>query len=202
MSALKTKLNTKTDAQLVYYIEHVSKHTEDAVRCAFDILQDRNVELPLGTLERIEKEFVSQKEKEKKEATHHWRSNVVDDSEAPEYYSQSAIYVFSILFSVFFGSFMLAANCNFAGKRGWQVIIFGFLYTAIALISLSKIDFNIGLIVPFLVNSLGVWIMYEVFWKRDIGVEKKYRAKPIWKPLFIAAVIFTPIFYFIIKNTH
>ncbi|RNL53464.1 hypothetical protein [Pedobacter jejuensis] len=202
MSVLKTKLNAKTDAQLVYYIDHVGRHTEDAVRCAFNILQDRNVELPVDTLERIEKELVLQKENKKKETIHHWRSNVVEDPEAPEYYSQSAIYVFSILFSVFFGSFMLASNCNFAGRKGWQVIIFGFLYTAIALIVLSYIDFNIGLIGPFVVNSLGIWIMYEAFWKRDIGVEKKYRAKPIWKPLIIAAVIFTPIFYFIIKITH
>jgi len=44
--------------------------------------------------------------------------------------------------------------------------------------------------------------MYEVFWKRDIGVETEYRAKPILKPLFIAAVIFIPILYIIIKNTR
>jgi hypothetical protein len=201
MSTLKTKLHAKTDSQLIYYIEHVNKHTEDAVRFAFDILQDRNVELPLGTLERIEKELASKKEKEKKETTDPWRSNFVDDPEAPEYYSKSAIYVFSILFSVFFGSFMLAANCNVAGKKGWQVISFGFLYTAIALIVLSNIDLNIR-IGPFLVNSLGVLIMYEVFWKRDIGVEKKYRKKPIWKPLLIAAVIFIPIFYLILISTR
>jgi len=202
MSALKTKLHVKTDSQLLYYIEHVNKHTEEAVRFAFDILQDRNVELPPGTLERIEKELASQKEKENKETRHHWRSNVVDDPDAPEYYSKSAIYVFSILFSVFFGSFMLAANCNVAGKKSWQVIISGFLYTAIALIVLSNIDLNIKFIGPYLVNSLGVLLMYEVFWKRDIGVEKKYRAKPIWKPLFIAAIIFIPIIYLMIKYTR
>ena len=202
MSALKTKLQAKTDADLLYYIEHVNKHTEDAVRFAFDILQDRNVEMPLGTLERIEKELAWQTQKNREETTHHWKRNVVDDPEAPEYYSQSAIYVFSILFSVFFGSFMLAANCNVAGKKGWQVIISGFLYTAVSVTVLSNINFNIEFIGPYLVNCLGVLIMYEVFWKRDIGVEKKYRAKPVWKPMFIAAVIFIPIVYFIIKNTR
>jgi len=202
MSALKTKLNNKTDDQLLYYIEHVNKHTEDAVRFAYDILQERNVDLPLDTLERIEKELALQKEEKKRGATNQWKRNVVNDPEAPEYYSQSAIYVFSILFSVFFGSFMLAANCNDAGKKGWKVILSGFLYTAIAVIVLSNINFNIGFIGPYLVNGLGVLIMYEVFWKRDIGVETEYRAKPIWKPLFIAAVIFIPILYIIIKNTR
>jgi hypothetical protein len=72
-------------------IEHVNKHTEDAVRFAFGILQNRNVELPLGTLEWIEKELASKEEEEKGEATHQWKRNVVDDPEAPEYYSQSAI---------------------------------------------------------------------------------------------------------------
>jgi hypothetical protein len=202
MSALKIKLLTKTDAQLLYYIEHVNKHTEEAVRFAFDILQERNVELPLDTLEKIEEELKSKKEKEKTETTHQWKRNVVTDQEAPEYYSQSAIYVFTILFSVFFGSFMLAANCNVAGKKGWQVIVSGFLYTAVALIGLSNINLKVGFIGPYLVNSLGVLIMYEVFWKRDIGIDKKYRAKPIWKPLFIAAIIFIPVFYIIIKNTR
>ena len=201
MSALETKLYEKTDGQLLYYIKHVDKHTEDAVRFAFNILQERNVDLPPGTSERIEKELASKKDGEKSRATDQWKRNVVNDPEAPEYYSQSAIYVFSILFSVFFGSFMLAANCNDAGKKGWQVILSGFLYTAIAVIVLSNIDFNIGITGPYLVNGLGVLIMYEVFWKRDIGVEKKYRAKPIWKPLIIAAVIFIPILYIIIKNT-
>lgn len=202
MSALKTKLNNKTNDQLLYYIEHVNKHTEEAVRLAFDILQERNVDLPLDTSERMEKELASQKEKEKRGATDQWKRNVVEDPEAPEYYSQSAIYVFSILFSVFFGSFMLGANCNDAGKKGWQVILSGFLYTAISVIVLSNINFNIGFIGPYIFNGLGILIMYEVFWKRDIGVETKYRSKPIWKPLFIAAVIFIPVLYFIIKITR
>lgn len=202
MSALKTKLNNKTDDQLLYYIEHVNKHSEEAVRLAYDILQERNVDLPPNTLERIEEELMLHKNEAKKGAINKWKRNVVDDPEAPEYYSQSAINVFSILFSVFFGSFMLAANCSDAGKKGWPVTLFGFLYTAIAIIVLSKIDINIGFIGPYIINGLGVLIMYEMFWKPDIGVDTKYRAKPIWKPLIIAAVIFIPLLYLIIKYTR
>jgi len=201
MSALKQKLSEKTDNQLLYYINHVDKHTEEAVKLAFDILQERNVVLPPDTSERIKIEVITQKEKKRQEILGPWGRNVVKDSDAPEYYSQSAIYIFSILFSVLFGSFLLAANCNAIGKKGWQVILSGFLYTAVTIGVLNSININLGLSGSYLINTVGVLIMYELFWKGNIGTETKYKAKPIWKPLIIAAILFIPYLYFIIKNT-
>lgn len=202
MSALHQKLSEKTDSQLLYYIDHVNKHTEEAVRLALHILQERNVTLPEGTAERIESELAEVKEHSELMKIDSWKRNVVNDQEAPEYYSQTAIYVFSILFSVFFGSFMLAANCKDAGKKGWQVIVAGFAYTAITLIIMNAINVNFGFLGTYVINAIGVMILYQLFWKRDIGSETKYRAKPIWKPLLIAAIIFIPVVYFILTNAQ
>ncbi|MNK03716.1 hypothetical protein D3C87_215660 [compost metagenome] len=46
MSALKRILSQKTDEQLLYYIEHPGKHTEEAVEIALEELYNRNILLP------------------------------------------------------------------------------------------------------------------------------------------------------------
>ncbi len=54
MSALKDILAKKTDSQLRYYIEHVDKHTDEAVRVALAELQLRNAELPDDIVDVVE----------------------------------------------------------------------------------------------------------------------------------------------------
>ncbi|PST82711.1 hypothetical protein C7T94_08630 [Pedobacter yulinensis] len=186
MRTLKARLSEKSDAQLLYYIQHVDKHTEEAVRLAHAILLERSAVLPSGVAECMETAIAESNEV---------KEHVVDDPEVPLFYSQSAIYAFSILFSVLFGSFMLAANCRTVGKSGWLVIAVGLLYTVFAGAAVNSLDLNPGLGGSFLINGLGVVLMYEFFWKRHIGKETKYRAKPIWKPLCIGLVLFALLVY-------
>jgi len=42
--------------------------------------------------------------------------------------------------------------------------------------------------------------MYELFWGQSIGANTRYRAKPIWKPMIIAAAIFIPLIALIIYS--
>ena len=191
MSALKKILSAKTDHELMYYVQNVGKHTEEAVRLALAELQKRNVTLPEGLVPDVENQLVANKIKKEKEELPAWKQNVVVDLDAPMYYSKTAIYTFSILFSVFFGSFMLAANCKDAGKPGWPVVLFGLLYSLFTL-SISEY-INLGLAYTYIMAAFGVLVMYEFFWGRYIGNDTKYRTKPIWKPLIIAAVIFIPL---------
>ncbi|TCC97012.1 hypothetical protein [Pedobacter hiemivivus] len=46
MSALRKILSQKTDEQLMYYIRHPGKHTEEAVELALEELHNRNILLP------------------------------------------------------------------------------------------------------------------------------------------------------------
>lgn len=192
MPSLKQILANKTDQQLMYYIQNVDKHTEEAVWLALKELQSRAVTLPEDITEQLQKQIAANNKLTVLKSTSPWKRTVVEDQDAPEYYSKTAIYTFSILFSVFFGSFLLAANCRDAGKSGWPTIIFGLLYTALTIATLNY--FNANTLFTFIANTVGVLLMYELLWAKNIGDETKYRAKSILKPSIVAAIIFIPYF--------
>lgn len=196
MSALKQVISNKTDKELMFYINNVDKHTDEAVHLALTELQNRSVPLPEGIADDIENQLNVKKANDIKQNSNSWKNAIVTDLEAPAYYSKNAIYVFSILFSVFFGSFMLASNCKNAKKPSWPVILFGFSYTALTIFILEYLSARSP--ATFIANGVGVLLMYELFWSRYIGTATKYRAKPIWKPLIIAAIIFIPLIILII----
>ncbi|KIO78234.1 hypothetical protein TH53_04775 [Pedobacter lusitanus] len=54
MSALGKKIAQKSDAQLIYYIENIDKHTDEAVKLAVSELQNRNIAVPENIFEEIE----------------------------------------------------------------------------------------------------------------------------------------------------
>ncbi|ACU03272.1 hypothetical protein [Pedobacter heparinus] len=191
MSALNQKIIGKTDHELMFYINNVDKHTEEAVHLALAELKSRGIQLPETIDDDIQRQLDAKTVLEHQKNRNAWKSNVVENLEAPQYYSKNAIYVFSILFSTFFGSFMLASNCKDAGKPGWPVILFGLFYSVIAVAILNY--FNANSPFTFIASGIGVLAMYELFWARHIGADTQYRAKPIWKPLIIAAIIFVPL---------
>ncbi len=113
------------------------------------------------------------------------------DENAPLYYSERAIYMFSVFFSVIFGAVLLAINFrNTDEKKGvWEVITFGLVYTGLWL--LSVMPRNTGITLAF---SMGVALLINhFFWKKYIGKYTKYRTKPIWEPRIIGLIIFIPL---------
>ncbi|KQC02456.1 hypothetical protein [Pedobacter sp. Hv1] len=186
MKALKDRLAEKTDDQLMYYLEYVDKHTDEAIRLAMAELQHRKVELPEGMVERVELQLSDRNITEAK-SKKSWDNFMVQDDVSPQFYSQRAIYCFSILFSVFFGSFLLSANLKAVDKPRLLVILYGFAYAVLTIIVGEYM--KTGLSYAFIANSIGVIIMQTLFWDRLIGKETKYNAKPIWKPLIIGVLI-------------
>jgi hypothetical protein len=148
-------------------------------------------------LAKWRQEFQAKREAAEKEENEHfgnqWKKNVVTDENAPAYYSERAIYMFSAFFSVIFGAVLLAINCRSTEtKKGvWEVIAFGVVYTGLQIWVLSMIPRNTGLTV--VCSMGGALLMNHFFWKKYIGKDTKYRTKPIWKPLIIGLIIFTPL---------
>lgn len=198
MATLKEILSTKTDDQLKYYLNHVDKHTVEGVMTALAELKSRSVELQEDIDEQIENR-IKQKGNSNYNTVSGWKQNIVSDIDAPEYYSQTAIYVFSILFSVFFGSVMMAINLKNSQKEwGWP-ILFGFLFTAI-FIFIGQFIPNPSTGLSLIVNAVGVAILYQIFWNKHISKNTKYRAKPIWIPLIIGILLTIPVVYFVMKS--
>lgn len=200
MSALKQILSKKTDRELQFYIENTDKHTDEAVWIALAELRNRNVDLPVDIKEIITDKLNTRTVKIKEENQNPWTKNVVNDQDnVPVLYSQNAIYLFSVLICVLFGSYMLAVNCGEVGKRKWPVILFGIIYTILSVVVIGYFEKHI--FNAYTCNILGVIIMYQFFWKRYIGDETKYKAKSVTKPLIIALIIFIPYILFLISST-
>jgi hypothetical protein len=195
MSALSQILSGKSDKELMFYINNVDKHTEEAVWTALEILNIRNVELPKDVTETIKNQLDKKKEKPGK---NFWDINITTDLDAPELYSQKSIYVFSILFSVLFGSVMLAYNLYKVKKPFIWAILFGLIYSSGTVYVLEEYDGRLPM--TFIVGALGAVVLYQLFWNRWIGSQTKYRAKPVWVPLIVALLIFIPIIIMIFNG--
>jgi len=115
-----------------------------------------------------------------------YKHNLVEDSDAPMLYSRNTIRIFTLLFSAFFGSIMLAININKTqNKIGiFWVLLFGAGFTAIQ-IAVGNY-FSLGSSFSIICGFLAAICIDYFFWDRFIGNTTFYRAKPIWIPLIIA----------------
>ena len=113
-----------------------------------------------------------------------WARNITDDISAPVFYSERAIYLFSIFMTPLFGAILSAINFNKNGSRKgvWEVIGFGTGFTVFTTWIYMHSPRNSLMTVFF--NSAGALILF-LFWNKYIGKNTKYRAHSIWIPLLI-----------------
>lgn len=195
----KNLMVNQSDEGLQKYITNRLKFTPEAVEAAIDEVQRRGISYSEDELNQFRMEVQQKRDADLQEvnqeqiSVNKWKRNVVQDESAPEYYSERAIYMFSILFSMFFGAVLLATNLGQSENKDKiaQVIGFGFGFTALMVLVLSQFASNSGLTLGF--NIVGALILQE-FWKRNIGKDTKYRAKSIVKPLIVSLIIVILIF--------
>jgi len=117
-------------------------------------------------------------------------TNAVDDPQAPAYYSQRSIMIFSVVFSVIFGAALLIFNLK-ENKPKWLVALYAILYTVFMLSVLSNFERNTG--ITLAANALGAYFLITVFWNKYVGRATLYRKKSITKPLIISIIITVPL---------
>lgn len=129
-----------------------------------------------------------------------WKINRTNDTEAPVYYSQIAIFWFSIAFSLLAGAIMMAINLKriHKNKACWLVLLFGVAYTTITVYGLSFVSRSTFL--TLIVNSAGAYIINEYFWNKYIDTAVKYQPRSITVPLIICFAITLPIIFLIIYS--
>lgn len=183
----------KSDEDLMEYIDNVPKYTVQAIQAAINELRKRGKQFTQEDLQEInqtikEKATLKQKEEDTLK-TNSWKKNIVTDPNAPQYYSQRAIWGFSIVFTVVFGAALLASNLK-DKKAKWIVWTFGVVYTGIAIAIMNQLPRNTGLTIG--INAGGAILLTQIFWNRFIGKDTTFRVKPIWKPLIISILIAIP----------
>jgi len=192
----------KSDTDLQKYLNNCITYTPEAVEYAIAEMKKRGRIFSDEELTCVREKMQMKREEreaEEKEAMQPVDINVVDDATAPSYYSQSTIYSFGV-FSVLFAAVLLAININKAGSKKvvWEIIIYGVIVSVFQVWIGSIVfftDVHIRKKYSFIaaIGAIGVFLMLELFWKKYIGKDTKYRAKPIWIPLIIGILILTPL---------
>ena len=187
----------KSDADLMQYIDKAERYTQEAVYAAIAELQKRGRHFEaeeIATINnriQIRQQELASQERQGSFVTGHLGS-ITEDKSAPLLYSSSAIYAFSIFFSLIAGATLLAINIK--DKKIKRILIASsiayYILINIALLYIPRRN-NSGL--GFIVNGLGAVLMMQLFWNKYIGKDTEYRPKPIWKPLIICILIFIPI---------
>ncbi len=184
---------SRSDQELDNYLVNPHKFTPEAITAAIAELELRGRKFSENELtpvnEVIKQKLEKRAEEEKREVVSLGKQYEVN-AEGPEYYSNRAIYFFSIFFSVIFGAILLAVNIWDNKSARWNVIGFGILYTAAAVSVMSQ--FEITSVWSVVINAIGGSILTTFFWNKYLGRTVKYKSKPIWKPLLISVLISIP----------
>ena len=146
-------MTTKSDDGLQEYIDNRQKYSPVAIYAAIDELKKRGRTFTDEEFTQIVNDIEKQQEISKQRvvesdgSSSKMNKNVVDDPSAPQYYSERAIYIFSIIFSVLFGSILMAMNINKTDKKNssWTAVLFGLVYTGLQMWALSYVPRNTGL---------------------------------------------------------
>jgi hypothetical protein len=191
----KELMSKKSDEALQFYLLNRSKFVLEAVEAAIEELKVRGKVITADEVENIRNEFRQRKllEDKEKKSWYGLNRNVVSDKNAPELYSEQAIYFFSVFFSLIMGAFLLVLNFRGAKeKKGIvEVSIFTIIFYTVELIVLAKIGYFTGF--SMFINLTGAAILNYIFWPRYIGKDKVYRTKPTFTLFVICLLIKIPL---------
>jgi hypothetical protein len=189
------KASLKSEFELRDSMINREKYLPETVEAAVAELQKRGAEISDEELMAIDDYLKTRRSLLNTETnyfslfTNTQKDKEIIDPEAPAFYSKRAIYLFSILFSVLFGSVMLAVNIMKTPKRLYAiwVILYGLAFTTAFLLVASNYKFNSGVVV--VAGIAGAYPLNYFFWGRYIGHATLFRVKPIWIPLIIGLAI-------------
>lgn len=191
--SFKIYMANRSATELENYLINTKNFTPEAVNAAIAELEIRGrvfLEEELADVKAIINQKLEARAKSEQEDK---SSNSIlshSKSDMPQYYSNRAIYFFSIFFSVIFGAVLLATNIWDNKTARWNVIGFGIAYTAAAVAMLNI--FAITSVWSILINAIGGSILAGYFWNKYLGNATKYETKPIWKPLLISLLVSLP----------
>ncbi|MDB5124699.1 MAG: hypothetical protein JWP94_2828 [Mucilaginibacter sp.] len=185
----------KSDEELHNCIDNRDKYLPESVEAAVAELQNRGVVFLDEELKVISEDMQARREIAESGTgifgifNTGWNNNMVEDPDAPVFFSKRAIFAFSVLFSVFFGSILLAINVSKTKNRGRAilVVLYGLGFTLLQGILLRS--YPIDPIISLMSSIIGAYIMDNLFWNRFVGNSTLYRSRPIWVPLIIGIAI-------------
>jgi len=187
-----TLMAGKSEESLRQYVTSASKYQQEAVDAAIEELKLRGLSISEEEQQILHSEIA---ERNRKNSLEHlsWSSeNIVADEDAPLFYSQKAIWIFSTLFSALAGTILLLSNIKRSkDKKGYALIlIFGISYTVLSIF--CAMLFNTltkpSIFPAFLLGGLGALILNNFFWKKYLS-DIKYRKRSVLVPTLVCVGI-------------
>lgn len=187
--------STRTDDELNERVNSREKYLPETVEASVEELQHRG-----HSFTEEELEVISEDIQARREQANAWtgfdnlfnnteKIKQVADPDAPAFYTKRAIYIFSIVFSVLFGSILLAINVSKTPKRvnAIFVVLYGLAFTIAEVMLAERIHLNTGFAI--IGGIIGSYPLNYFFWRSYLGNSSLYRAKSIWIPLIVGIVI-------------
>lgn len=197
----KNVISKLSDRELEKYIEPTSRSVSDAVKYAYEILQERGRTFTLSEIEQIEALIAKKKENEQV-VDEGWDKGLTADVNAIELYTNTLIWMLSVIFGVFFGgalqvlNFIKIKNIKGAGITAFYSII----YVAIQLVIINYISRNYPELsqnifyVNFILSGIGatgLFFIRQQMFPNDL----QYRAKSSIVPVIASIAISIVLFY-------
>lgn len=197
----KNVISKLSDRELEKYIEPTSRSVSDAVKYAYEILQERGRTFTLSEIEQIEALIAKKKENEQV-VDEGWDKGLTADVNAIELYTNTLIWMLSVIFGVFFGgalqvlNFIKIKNIKGAGITAFYSII----YVAIQLVIINYISRNYPKVsqnifyVNFILSGIGatgLFFIRQQMFPNDL----QYRAKSSIVPVIASIAITIVLFY-------
>lgn len=193
----RSVLEKLSDKDLLRYTTEDTHSVPEAIEMAFDILKKRRYFFSETEIVQINQLIESKKKEEPDYSTlNAWDIDEDAKKATVSFYSQRAIWYFSILFGLFTGAILLAINLFTLSKKKEALItlLFGFGYT-IALILVYKEFkdyFDQSRFTGILLYGIGAAILQFGFWDQYLkGI--KYKKRSIIVPLVICLIVLSLI---------
>jgi hypothetical protein len=204
--SFKFRAALRTVDELNERVNNREKYMPETVEASVEELKHRGVSFSDEELKVITEDMQARRDQGNSKPSSRGIFNPADkvlqvkDPDAPAFYPKGAIYGFSILFSVLFGSIMLAINIHQTKKtyRAIWVVLYGLIFTLAEVIVFAGIRQGSAGSLAFIGGLIGSYPLNYFFWPRYLGNTTLYRRRPVWIPLVIGLVIWIPIIYLII----
>lgn len=203
-SLFAMKMAKMSDAELKKHIDNKDEYQDFAILTAILELEKRGIHIENGM--QIKEELISSETIENESIDTPLIENNIHSNETLALYSTKSIFIFGTLFSVFGGGILMAINLFQLNKRNnaWYVIIGSVLYSFIlnyiysfldiadkvSITAVTSInDIFTAILISILSSLVGVYLLYELFWKKEIPSNTTIRNKSIWQPVVIILLI-------------
>lgn len=189
-------LRSKTDYELLMMVNESFRYTTNELTNLLIELDRRGVSN--DRVKDLKSEISDYQQKYyKQEKTEENQDNA---SEKPRLFPENSLFVFSIIFSTFFASIVMAFNLKEVNKQKAMLplLFFGGLYT-VTVASITQQLEAAGLILAIVLNGLGAFIILKYFWRPYIG-SQEYEKRSMLTPLLIGLLIAIPLVYILSQN--